>query len=1028
MRRPLPYISILALFFFVLPQYLRSQSNQDIKNGSATAPAVFSNTGCTYSWTNDNPSIGLQATGTGNIPSFKAINKGSTPITATITATPVRTGFAYVTDFEGGQVSVVDTATNLVTKTINVGRYPIGVVISPDGSKAYVTNDTSGTVSVISTLTNAVINTFPCNKTPYGVVMSPDGNRLYVANGSLNEVTILNALTGAIITAIPVGLQPSGLAISPDGGTLYVTNSNNNTLSVINTSTYQVTFVLTVGNNPYGITISPNGSKLYIANVISRTITVVNTATLTIDATIAVGIGPVSSCISADGRWVYVTNSDSYGGFGSQANFPPGTVSVIDASINQVVKTITVGKGPDGLAFNSYGTKIYVANTIDNTISVINVGSNTVINTIPVGSSPTPIGNFFAGGTGCGTTPVTFTITVEPGPPTPVISANTVQGTISACAGSESISPNILRFTVSATNLTDELVATAPDGFEVSFNEASGYGNTVSIPPMNGDVNDVVIYVRSSATAASGNASGNVTLTSTGAANQTIAVNAAINSSPDVSVPKDQIVDNGRPTKTVSFSGTGSSYTWTNDTPGIGLAASGTGNIPSFTAINKGSSPVTATIQVTALPKSSQFAYIPNASDNTVAVVNTTTNQVTNVIKAGIQPYGVSVSPDGGRVYITNVQSNTVSVINTTTNTLVGTIQVGSEPGGVCVSPDGSTLYVSNGTLVSAINTATFQIIANILIGRYPGMLAISPDGKKLYVTNSYGDTNNKSDLYVINTITNKIDATIETGTNSNGVVVTPDGSEVFVANTFSNDVSVINTSTNKVVATIPVSTGPWGICISPDGRHVYVSDSGDNMSALAPGMVSVIDVATNKVVATIPVGKYPIGISITPDGGYVYVANDFGGNGNGNVSIINTGTNKVTATIGTGTNPIAIGNFIANLPICSSVPVNFTITVNPAAPPVDPGTPGSIVIPNTFTPNGDGINDIWNIKNLNTYSNCTVQIFDRWGQKIYSSIGYGMPWDGTYRGAAVPGGTYYYIIDLKNSTPPLAGFVAVIR
>ncbi|MGN6637615.1 MAG: gliding motility-associated C-terminal domain-containing protein, partial [Mucilaginibacter sp.] len=828
--------------------------------------------------------------------------------------------------------------------------------------------------------------------------------------------------------AIPVDLQPSGLAISPDGNTLYVTNSNNNTLSVINTSTYQVTFVLTVGNNPYGITISPNGSKLYIANVISRTITVVNTSTLTIDATIAVGIGPVSSCISADGRWVYVTNSDSYGGYSSHADYPPGTVSVIDASINQVVKTITVGKGPDGLAFNSYGTKIYVANTIDNTVSVINVGNNTVINTIPVGSSPTPIGNFFAGGTGCGTTPVTFTITVEPGPPTPVITANTVQGTISACAGTESASPNILQFTVSATNLTDNLVATAPDGFEVSLNAGSGYGNNVTIPPSNGDITDVVIYVRSSATAASGNVSGNVNLTSIGTASQTITVNASINSSPDVNTPKDQTVDNGRPTKAVSFTGTGSSYTWTNDTPGIGLAASGTGNIPSFTAINKGNSPVTATIQVTDLTKSSQFAYIPNASDNTVAVVNTATNQVTHVISVGIQPYGVSVSSDGGRVYVTNVQSNTVSVINTTTNTLIGTIQVGSEPNGICVSPDGGTLYVSNGTLVSAINTATYEITANILIGRYPGMLAINSDGKKLYVTNSYGDVNNKSDLYVINTTTNKIDATIETGTNSNGIVVTPDGSEVFVANTFSNDVSVINTSTNKVAATIQVSTGPWGICTSPDGSRVYVSDSGDNMSSLAPGMVSVIDVATNKVIATIPVGKYPIGISITPDGGYVYVANDFGGNGNGNVSIINTTTNKVTTAIGTGNNPIAIGNFIANLPLCSGIPVSFTITVDPATPPVNPGTPGSIVIPNTFTPNGDGINDTWNIKSLSTYANCTVQIFDRWGQRIYSSIGYGVPWDGTYRGAGVPGGTYYYIIDLKNNTPPLAGFVAVIR
>jgi gliding motility-associated-like protein len=89
---------------------------------------------------------------------------------------------------------------------------------------------------------------------------------------------------------------------------------------------------------------------------------------------------------------------------------------------------------------------------------------------------------------------------------------------------------------------------------------------------------------------------------------------------------------------------------------------------------------------------------------------------------------------------------------------------------------------------------------------------------------------------------------------------------------------------------------------------------------------------------------------------------------------------------------------------------------------------PNQIVVPNTFTPNGDGINDTWNISFLNTYANCTVDIFTRWGQKVYTSIGYGTPWDGTYKATALPMGTYYYIINLKNGTAPLSGFVAIIR
>ncbi|MEO6149658.1 MAG: gliding motility-associated C-terminal domain-containing protein, partial [Mucilaginibacter sp.] len=86
------------------------------------------------------------------------------------------------------------------------------------------------------------------------------------------------------------------------------------------------------------------------------------------------------------------------------------------------------------------------------------------------------------------------------------------------------------------------------------------------------------------------------------------------------------------------------------------------------------------------------------------------------------------------------------------------------------------------------------------------------------------------------------------------------------------------------------------------------------------------------------------------------------------------------------------------------------------------------IVITNTFTPNGDGINDTWQIKDLDTYPTSIVNIFNRAGQQVYHSIGYGRPWDGTYNGAALPSGTYYYVIDLKNKTPKRSGFIMLLR
>ncbi|HTD97705.1 MAG TPA: PKD domain-containing protein [Mucilaginibacter sp.] len=85
-------------------------------------------------------------------------------------------------------------------------------------------------------------------------------------------------------------------------------------------------------------------------------------------------------------------------------------------------------------------------------------------------------------------------------------------------------------------------------------------------------------------------------------------------------------------------------------------------------------------------------------------------------------------------------------------------------------------------------------------------------------------------------------------------------------------------------------------------------------------------------------------------------------------------------------------------------------------------------VVPNAFTPNGDGINDTWNIKYLDSYPNNTVDIYNRYGEKLYSSIGYPAPWDGRYKGADLPAGAYYYIINPKNGRKTIAGSVTIIR
>jgi len=89
------------------------------------------------------------------------------------------------------------------------------------------------------------------------------------------------------------------------------------------------------------------------------------------------------------------------------------------------------------------------------------------------------------------------------------------------------------------------------------------------------------------------------------------------------------------------------------------------------------------------------------------------------------------------------------------------------------------------------------------------------------------------------------------------------------------------------------------------------------------------------------------------------------------------------------------------------------------------------IDVPNAFSPNGDEINDLWKITGLSSYSRSKLTIYDRWGQHVYRSIAYPLPWNGESKGNQVPVGTYYYVIELNEpgvDLAPITGNVAVIR
>jgi hypothetical protein len=88
------------------------------------------------------------------------------------------------------------------------------------------------------------------------------------------------------------------------------------------------------------------------------------------------------------------------------------------------------------------------------------------------------------------------------------------------------------------------------------------------------------------------------------------------------------------------------------------------------------------------------------------------------------------------------------------------------------------------------------------------------------------------------------------------------------------------------------------------------------------------------------------------------------------------------------------------------------------------------ISIPNIFSPNGDGFNDLWIIDKIEQYPNAVVEIFNRYGKKIFERKGYSRAsaWDGTNAGSPLPVGAYYYILRLGDDTKARTGVISIIR
>jgi len=179
-------------------------------------------------------------------------------------------------------VAFIDTATGQVRARVrlaptaradNIGTLPYALVQA--GEKLYVSEWNGGGVSVIDIGQQRLLQRIPTGGHASGLALSPDRKRLYVANATSDSVSVVDTSTDAVGETVdlspypgaPMGSMPNALAVAPDGNTLYVANGGNNDVAVVDTATFRIRGLIPTAWFPSAIVVSRDGQSLYVANM-----------------------------------------------------------------------------------------------------------------------------------------------------------------------------------------------------------------------------------------------------------------------------------------------------------------------------------------------------------------------------------------------------------------------------------------------------------------------------------------------------------------------------------------------------------------------------------------------------------------------------------------------------------------------------------------------------------------------------------------------------------------------------------------
>jgi YVTN family beta-propeller protein len=280
-----------------------------------------------------------------------------------------------------------------------------------------------------------------------------------------------------------------------------------------------------------------------------------------------------------------------------------------------------------------------------------------------------------------------------------------------------------------------------------------------------------------------------------------------------------------------------------------------------------------------ALDPGTHTAYVVDSATNSVTAIDTSTDAAVATIPVGIAPFAIAVDPGTHRAYVSNTGVNdfdnspptstddTVSVIDTTTNTVINTITVFASPRGVAVDPGTHAVYVAiylSNQMAARIDPTTnpATVTTSDILGSRPWAAAIDPSTHLAYVTTLFGGTVSVLDGTTITDTIGQFNGPTQIAVEA-GIGAAPGHAYVVSA----GGVSVINTVTNTVTGQLPTGNAPSSVSIDPGTHLAYVTNSGDDT-------VSVINTSDDTAIATVPVGSGPGSAAVDPSTHRVYVLN----------------------------------------------------------------------------------------------------------------------------------------------------------